>query len=80
MMYLLDARAALHAFVSLLMLPAAIMLVGGLLVWYRGSQKHKENNIRAGKMATLFGAIMLVIFLICLWFLSSRLGLESGGP
>ena len=76
-MYLLDARAALHALVSLMILPAAILVAIGIATWYKGNKLQTESKERVGKMTTMFGAILLTILLICLWFLSSLLGLEK---
>ncbi len=77
MIYFLDARAALNGLFSLLMLPAVFMIVLGLRFWYRGAQQQQEDRLRMGKMLTMFGAVFFIILLICSWFLTSRMGLDT---
>jgi hypothetical protein len=56
-----------------LLLPAALLLFFGARNWYQGVQFANEDKLRWGKMFTMFGAIFLVIILICSYFLKGRL-------
>jgi len=64
---------ALFAFLSFLVLPALLLLFFGARNWYQGVQSENEDKLRWGKMFTMFGAIFLVIILICSYFLKGRL-------
>jgi hypothetical protein len=70
---LLDAGTALAAFLSLLMLPATLMLALGIFLWYRGRLQSNEDRIRLGKMLTMMGIIFLTILLITSGFLNQIL-------
>jgi len=76
MIYFLDARTALEAFLSLLMLPAAIMIGLGLFFRNRGAMQQNEDKLRLGKMLTMFGLVFLIILLICTWFFFKPHGTE----
>jgi succinate dehydrogenase/fumarate reductase cytochrome b subunit len=77
MMYLLDAQTALDALLSLLMLPAAVMIGIGGFFWDRGATQQNEDRVRKGKMLIMFGAILLVILLVCSWFLNSQISVDA---
>lgn len=68
-----DSGHALAALLQLMLLPAILMLVAGVLVWYKGYQAEQESRIRIGKMLTMFGSILLTILLITAAFLSTLL-------
>jgi ABC-type transport system involved in multi-copper enzyme maturation permease subunit len=64
---------ALYAFLSFLILPAALLLFFGVRNWYIGVQMGNEDKLRWGKMFTMFGVIFVVILLICSYFLKGSL-------
>lgn len=64
---------ALYTLLSLLMLPAVLLLFFGLRNWYYGFQSGNEDKLRWGKMFTMFGVIFAVILLICSYFLKGSL-------
>ena len=66
-----DSGHALAALLQLMLLPAMLMLVAGVVVWYKGHQARHESRIRIGKMLTMFGSILLVILLITSSFLQN---------
>lgn len=77
-MYLLDGGRALYATLTLLLVPAAGMLVGGVVLWYRAHQQRLPRRVRAGKMLTMMGAILLAILLITSAFLQMLLSRQTG--
>ena len=64
---------ALYAFLSFLMLPAVLLLFFGIRNWYNGYQTSNQDQLRWGKMFTMFGVIFVVILLICSYFLKGSL-------
>lgn len=64
---------ALYTLISLLMLPAMLLLFLGLRNWYAGYQSGNEDKLRWGKMFTMFGLIFAVIIFICSYFLKGGL-------
>jgi hypothetical protein len=55
------------------------MVVGGLVLWYRAHQQQLARRIRAGKMLTMMGAILLAILLITSSFLQMLLSRQASG-
>lgn len=68
-----DKLHALLALLQLMLLPAMLMLLSGIIVWYKGHQAQVESRIRIGKMLTMFGSILLVIVLITSSFIQMLL-------
>ncbi|QGW27092.1 hypothetical protein [Phnomibacter ginsenosidimutans] len=68
-----DKLHALLALLQLMLLPAMLMLLSGLIVWYKAHQIQQESRIRIGKMLTMFGSILLAIVLITSSFLQMLL-------
>ncbi len=64
---------ALYAFLSLLILPAVLLLFFGVRNWYIRVKTGNEDKLRWGKMFTMFGVIFTVILLICSYFLKGSL-------
>lgn len=69
-MVLLNAFQAFGALLNLLCLPAVLMLALGILNWRRGNQFQSESRERLGKLLTAFGAILLTIVGVILYFMS----------
>jgi membrane-associated protease RseP (regulator of RpoE activity) len=78
MIFLLDGGRAFYATLNLLVLPAAGMLVAGVVLWYRAHRQRLPQRVRAGKMLTMMGAILLVILLIISGFLQMLLSRQTG--
>jgi hypothetical protein len=53
--------------------PAVLLLFFGIRNWYNGYQTGNQDQLRWGKMFTMFGVIFVVILLICSYFLKGSL-------
>ena len=66
--WLLDARSAFGALLSLMTVLAAAMLAIGGWQWYKGWQAAQIEKLRLGRLITMFGVVLLVIAFIVSYF------------
>ncbi len=61
-MWLLNVYTAMFTFVQTMTVPAAIMMIYGLMEWRKGLQSGIERLRRRGKLLFIFGLSALFIF------------------
>lgn len=76
-MWLLDGYTAMFTFLQTMTVPAAILMIYGILQWRRGLSLPDERMRRRGKLLTIFGLAALFIFggaSAILWALLDHIG------
>ena len=64
---------AFSVLLTLMLLPAFLMLGFGLRFWYQGRQQQSEDRLRLGRMLFLFGIILLITVAIVSFFLTGKM-------
>jgi uncharacterized membrane protein YidH (DUF202 family) len=66
--WLLDARSAFGALLSLMTMLAVAMLATGAWQWYMGRRAGQNEKLRLGRLITMFGVVLLVIAFVVSFF------------